>query len=201
MGASSKNPLTTDLLARAYTNGYFPMADPKTKEVLWYRPDPRAILPLDNFKVSKSLKKSIRNFEPHVSYNRAFLEVMRACGDREEGNWMTEDFFEAYGALHRQGRAHSVEIWNPKDKTLVGGVYGVSFGAAFFAESKFHRKTDASKAALYFLIERLNAAGYQLLEVQFLTPHLESLGAIEISDLNYQQLLVDALHEQPLAFT
>ena len=80
------------------------MADPKTKEVLWYRPDPRAILPLDNFKVSKSLKKSIRNFEPHVSYNRAFLEVMRACGDREEGNWMTEDFFEAYGALHRQGR-------------------------------------------------------------------------------------------------
>jgi leucyl/phenylalanyl-tRNA--protein transferase len=82
-------------------------------------------------KSQKSLRRSIRKFEPHVSYNRAFLEVMRACGDRKEGNWMTEDFFEAYGALHRQGRAHSVEIWDPKEKMLVGGVYGVSFGAAF----------------------------------------------------------------------
>lgn len=178
------------LLERAYRHGYFPMSDPESGNIHWFRPDPRAIIPLESFSPSRSLRKSIRNSRWRFSANEAFLDVMKAC-DRPRESWMTEAFFAGYSELHGLGKAASIEVWEGKD--LVGGVYGVCLGAAFFAESKFHRKTDASKAALYQLVECLKRAGFKLLEVQFLTPHLESLGAVEIPDSEYQKRLADAL--------
>jgi leucyl/phenylalanyl-tRNA--protein transferase len=182
--------LNADLLDLAYRNGYFPMCG-EDGEIGWYQPDPRAILPLEGFHASRTLRRTLRRGHFHVTRDRAFGQVMRACADRPEGTWMNESFFTAYGDLFRTGRAHSVEVW--QGETLAGGVYGVSLGAAFFAESKFHRATDASKVALYHLVEHLRAGGYHLLEVQFLTPHLETLGAVEIDGEAYLQLLAAAV--------
>lgn len=191
--------LTPALLERAYRNAYFPMAEPETGDVYWYRPDPRAIIPLDGFHVSKSLQRKLKASPWVVTYDTAFLEVMRACGERKEGTWMNDEFFSAYEGLHKKGKAHSVEVRNA-DGEIVGGVYGVALGGGFFAESMFHRETDASKAALFHLVERLKACRYELLEVQFLTPHLRSLGAIEISDAEYVQLLLKALDQSTTLF-
>lgn len=181
---------SADLLEIAYRNGFFPMAD-DTGEIGWYQPDPRAILPLDGFHVSRSLRRTERKAGFRISFDENFEQVMRACGDRPEGTWMTEAFIEAYSELQRTGRAHSVEVW--QGDLLAGGTYGVCLGAAFFAESKFHRVTDASKVALHALVERLRAGSFRLLEVQFLTPHLKSLGAVEISAREYERRLQDAL--------
>jgi leucyl/phenylalanyl-tRNA--protein transferase len=178
----------------AYAQGYFPMPHPDSGEILWFRPDPRAILPLEGFHLSRSLKRSMRKSGFRVTFDTAFREVMESCADRPD-TWITEEFFAAYGALFLQGFAHSVEIW--MGDRLVGGVYGVTLGGAFFAESKFHRETDASKAALFHLVERLKARGFSLLEVQFLTEHLASLGAVEISDEEYQARLAQALALHP----
>jgi leucyl/phenylalanyl-tRNA---protein transferase len=196
----SDRKLNAALLERAYRNGYFPMADPKTAEVFWYRPDPRAILPIEGLRIARSLKKRLRTAAWKVTYNQHFIDVMKACGERKEGTWMNDEFFAAYGDLHQQGKAHSVEILGPANQ-LVGGVYGVALGGGFFAESMFHRQTDASKAALYYLVDRLKACGFTLLEVQFLTPHLESLGAVEIADAQYVELLGLALQKKPLDFS
>lgn len=166
------------------------MPDPDTGKIVFLRPDPRAVLPLDGFHCSRSLKSSIKNGGFRVTFDACFSQVMEGCADREE-TWITNEFFEGYKNLHALGHAHSVEVWQ-KDK-LAGGLYGVCLGGAFFAESKFHRVTDASKAALYFLVEHLKSRGFGLLEVQFLTPHLESLGVIEISDDDYQKVLQQAL--------
>jgi leucyl/phenylalanyl-tRNA--protein transferase len=190
--------LSASVLDLAYRNGFFPMCDDQG-ELGWYQPDPRAILPLDGFHVSRSLRRTLRRGHFTVTRDRCFEKVMRACGDRPEGTWMNEAFIAAYGELYRTGRAHSVEVWEkegPHKESLVGGVYGVALGAAFFAESKFHRVTDASKVALHHLVEHLRASGYRLLEVQFLTPHLERLGAIEIDGEDYEKLLADALRAQ-----
>ncbi len=164
------------------------MPDPETQEILWYHPDPRAVLPLDGFHCSHSLRRSLKRFT--VTYDRTFTEVMRACGDREE-TWITDEFVAVYGEMHRLGLAHSVEIW--ENERLVGGTYGVSIGGAFFAESKFHRARDASKAAIYYLVEALNEGGYRLLEVQFLTDHLQTLGAVAIPASEYMKRLGVAL--------
>lgn len=182
--------LTTPLLLSAYAQGFFPMPEPETGEIEWFRPDPRAVFPLEEFHISHSLQKKIRRKQYSVTFNTHFVEVMKACAEREE-TWINEEFLSAYTQLHRKGYAHSVEIW--KTKKLIGGVYGVSIGGAFFAESKFHRATDASKLALYHLIERLKERHFELLEVQFLTPHLESLGAIAIPDEEYQKRLAQAI--------
>lgn len=190
-------PLTPRVLEFAYRNGYFPMSDPDSGETNWYRPDPRAILPIDGFHCSKSLAKTLRKSEFTFTFNQAFAEVMRACADRSEGTWISEEFLDAYGDLHRAGKAHSVEI--RRNGKLVGGAYGVALGGAFFAESMFHRETDASKVALYHLVRRLHECGYRLFEVQFLTPHLKSLGAIEISDEAYALRLTEALSVEPKA--
>ena len=186
-------PFTARVLEYAYRNGYFPMNDPQTNEIHWYRPDPRAILPLNAFHCSRSLRKRLRQGGFRVSFNQAFRQVMEACAERAEGTWISEEFVDAYGELHRHGKAASVEVWEAD--RLVGGVYGVCLDQAFFAASMFHRETDASKVALYHLVKALIAAGYQLLEVQFLTDHLESLGAVEISDETYAGLLKEALKE------
>jgi leucyl/phenylalanyl-tRNA--protein transferase len=189
--------LTTELLITAYSQGYFPMPAEEDGEIHWYRPDPRAIIPLNGFHVSRTLRKRLASAEFTHSFDRAFTAVMKACGDREP-TWINEEFIAAYSLLHAQGLAHSVEIW--ADDILVGGAYGVSLGGAFFAESMFHKSTDASKAALYYLIHHLSHQGYSLFECQFLTQHLSSLGAIAISDSEYIKRLNLAL-KTPVDFS
>ena len=182
--------LQPKLLVSAYARGYFPMPDPETGEIVWMRPDPRAILPLDGFRASRSLMRSIRKEPWRITRDQAFREVMEGCAARPE-TWITREFLDGYTALHQQGVAHSLEVW--RDNALVGGTYGVALGGAFFAESKFHRISNASKVALYHLVKHLRESGFKLLEVQFLTPHLESLGVIEVADEEYQKKLTKAL--------
>src|SRR5437773_3864549 len=183
--------LTPEGVELAYRHGIFPMADEGSDEVLWFRPDPRAILPLDGFHVSRSLARTIRRARFEVRIDTDFEGVMRGCADRREGTWISEDFFRVYGALHRQGKAQSVETW--RDGRLVGGTYGVALGGAFMAESMFHYETDASKVALAALVSRLGDRRFTLLDVQYVTPHLASLGAVEIPRREYERRLAEAL--------
>ena len=175
----------------AYSVGLFPMCDSRTGEILWYRPDPRTILPLDGFHVSRSLAKTLRSGKFEIRVDSAFEAVMRGCADRPEGTWISEVFIEVYCELHRCEQAHSIEAW--MDGRLVGGAYGIAIGGAFMAESMFHYETDASKAALAALVERLNERGFALLDVQYLTSHLESLGAVEIPHRVYAEHLKRAI--------
>ena len=164
-------------------------------EVYWYDPDPRAILPLDTFHVSRSLWRVVRNGRFEIRTNTAFAEVMRACAapaPSRESTWISEEFVRAYTKLHEGGLAHSVETW--LDGKLVGGLYGVSLGGFFAGESMFHRERDASKVALVHLVERMRCGGFTLLDVQFMTPHLQRFGAIEVSRRQYKKLLAYALH-------
>lgn len=182
--------LSPELLIQAYSLGYFPMPDPDTGKIVFLRPDPRAVLPLDGFRLSRSLRQTLRNGGMELTFDRCFEEVMRGCAARPD-TWITPEFHEGYTALHRLKRAHSVEVW--RASRLVGGLYGVCLGGAFFAESKFHLETDASKVALFGLVRHLVERGFALLEVQFLTPHLQRLGVVEIPDDEYQSLLAAAL--------
>ena len=175
----------------AYRHGIFPMADERSGEVLWFRPDPRAIIELDGLHVSRSLARTIRRGRFEIRVDSDFEGVMRGCADRPEGSWIDGRFIDVYGALHRAGKAHSVEAWC--DGRLVGGTYGVALGAAFMAESMFHRETDASKVALAALVQRLRERAFTLLDVQYVTPHLESLGAVEITRWQYERRLEQAL--------
>jgi leucyl/phenylalanyl-tRNA--protein transferase len=183
--------LTPEGVELAYRHGIFPMADERTAEILWFRPDPRAVIPLDGFHVSRSLARTLRRAVFEVRVDTDFEGVMRGCADRPEGTWISERFVEVYGALHRAGKAHSVEAW--RGGRLAGGVYGLALGGAFMAESMFHRETDASKVALAALTSRLRERGFMLLDVQYVTPHLESLGAIEITRREYERRLEEAL--------
>lgn len=187
---ADRSPLSPQLLIYAYSNGYFPMPDPGTGQVGWFRPDPRAIIPLDGFHASRSLMRKVKKNVFSVTIDQAFTDIMKACAARP-GTWITPEFISAYTELFRRGYAHSVEVWHGKN--LAGGLYGVSLSGAFFAESMFHTETDASKLALLHLVDRMKARGMSLLEVQFLTPHLASLGAIEVSDEVYLKLLQQAL--------
>jgi leucyl/phenylalanyl-tRNA--protein transferase len=166
------------------------MPHPETGEILWFNPDPRAVIPLDGFHMSRSLRRSIAKRGYTVTSDRAFVDVMKGCADRKE-TWINDTFFRAYSELHRMGFAHSIEVWLGDE--LVGGCYGVHICGIFCAESMFSRKTDASKVALKYLVGHLKERGIDLLEVQFLTPHLASLGAIEISAGAYHKLLREAL--------
>ena len=186
-----KLTLTPEGVLLAYRHGIFPMADERSGEVLWFRPDPRAIIPLDGFHVSRSLARTIKRATFEIRVDTDFEGVMRGCADRPEGTWISERFVEVYAALHRAGKAHSVEAW--REGRLVGGTYGLALGGAFMAESMFHRETDASKVALAALVSRLREQGFILLDVQYVTPHLESLGAVEITRSDYERRLADAL--------
>ncbi len=159
----------------------------------WFSPDPRGVMPLDaGFHVPSRLARVLRSGRFTTSVDRDFEGVMRACAaDREDGTWISDEIVESYVALHRLGRAHSVEVW--RDARLVGGLYGVHLGAAFFGESMFHTETDASKVALVTLVERLRAHGFQLLDVQWVTPHLARFGAIDIPRRVYLARLAQAL--------
>ncbi|MBU2360244.1 MAG: leucyl/phenylalanyl-tRNA--protein transferase, partial [Alphaproteobacteria bacterium] len=159
-------------------------------EVFWVQPRMRGVLPLDRFHVSRSLRKTLRRGHLTASADKDFSGVVRGCANRAE-TWINAEIFDVYQALHAQGDAHSIEIW--RDDTLVGGVYGVTIGAAFFGESMFSTVTDASKVALACAIQRLQTRGYRLFDTQFITPHLESLGAEEIPRSGYERRLSEAL--------
>lgn len=189
--SSRQLDLTPEGVELAYRHGIFPMADERSDEVLWFRPDPRAILPLHGFHLSRSLARTLRRGRFEVRIDTDFEGVMRGCADRPEGSWISERFIEVYGALHGAGKAHSVEVWS--EGRLAGGTYGVALGGAFMAESMFHRVTDASKVALAALVARLRERRFTLLDVQYLTPHLESLGAVEITRREYERRLENAL--------
>jgi leucyl/phenylalanyl-tRNA---protein transferase len=189
--------LTPDFLLRAYAMGVFPMAEGRdATEVHWVDPRHRGVLPLEGFHLSRSLARQIRRLSPRVTTDTAFDEVVVACAARDE-TWINADIALAYGALHRAGHAHSLEVWD--GERLIGGTYGVVIGAAFFGESMFSHETGGSKMALAYLVHRLRAGGFQLFDTQFLTPHLASLGATQIPRADYHRRLAEAL-ARPAAF-
>ncbi len=191
-----------ELLLRAYSSGLFPMAESADDpEVFWVQPETRGIVPLDDFHVPKSLAKVVRQGRFEVRRNSAFEDVIAGCAeavDDRPSTWINETIREAYGALHRMGNAHSVEAW--RDGRLVGGLYGVSLGRAFFGESMFSRETDASKVCLVHLVEHLNASGFILLDTQFTTDHLKRFGAIDVPRNQYERLLAEAMSGEPGRF-
>lgn len=178
-------------LLAAYRGGLFPMRVGRGGPMAWWSPDPRGIVPLDSFHESRSLRRVRRKFV--VTVDTAFEEVMRACGDpRRPHGWIDDEFVAAYATLHRLGWAHSIEAWSA-DGALVGGVYGVAIGGLFAAESMFHRVTDAGKVALAELVDLLRVGGATLLDVQWTTPHLASLGAVDVPRAKYLELLTQAV--------
>jgi leucyl/phenylalanyl-tRNA---protein transferase len=187
--------LTPEILLAAYAAGVFPMAESADDpELFWVDPLHRGILPLDGFHIPRRLGRVIRQKRFTISCDRAFEAVIRACAEASEkrpNTWINDEIVRLYAALFARGAAHSVECW--RDGALLGGLYGVSIGAAFFGESMFSRETDASKAALVHLVARLKTGGYRLLDTQFLTPHLARFGGIEITRRHYHRLLAAAL--------
>jgi leucyl/phenylalanyl-tRNA--protein transferase len=185
------------LVVRAYREGVFPMAL-EDGAIGWFSPDPRGVIPLESFHVPRRLSRVLRTGRFDVTVDREFEAVMRACARRPgEGTWISEDIVACYVALHRLGLAHSIEV--RRAGRLVGGLYGVHLGGAFFGESMFHRETDASKVALASLVERLRRRHFLLLDVQWVTPHLAQFGAIEVPRKDYLRQLARAL-DRPCAF-
>jgi leucyl/phenylalanyl-tRNA--protein transferase len=192
--------LTPEILLRAYAEGLFPMAERRGDPTLyWVSPDKRGIFPLDTFHVPRRLARTVRSNRFQVTADAAFHEVMLACAapapGREE-TWINDEILRLYTALHAGGHAHSIECW--RDGELVGGLYGVRLGAAFFGESMFSRERDASKVALVALVEALKRGGFTLLDTQFLTSHLASLGAVEVPRAEYLTLLNQALNREAI---
>ena len=179
------------LLLQGYATGIFPMADSRdAEELFWVEPRNRAIIPLDGFHVSRTLRRSLRSGTFSVTHDTDFAAVIDACADREE-TWINAELESAMRALHGSGHAHSIEVWS--DGALAGGLYGVKLGRAFFGESMFSRQTDASKIALAWLVARLKLGNFTLLDCQFMTDHLASLGAISVARETYVALLSVAL--------
>jgi leucyl/phenylalanyl-tRNA--protein transferase len=177
--------LRLETLLDAYRRGVFPWYD-ETLPVCWWSPDPRGIIPLDAFHVSRRLARTIRAGSFNVTINRDFAAVIRGCSVRAQGSWITPDMIAAYERLHEMGHAHSVEAWHDG---LAGGVYGISLGGFFSAESMFHLQSDASGVALATLVDRLRTRGFALLDVQMVTEHTTKLGAVEIPRQDYLRRL------------
>jgi leucyl/phenylalanyl-tRNA--protein transferase len=190
--------LTPELIVRAYQAGIFPMAeDAGSPDLFWVSPQKRGIIPLDSFHISKSLRKTLRTHPYQVKVDTDFAGVIEGCataGVDRESTWINPEIRRLYGALFTRGIVHTVEVWD--GAALVGGLYGVSLGAAFFGESMFHRKTDCSKIAMAHLLERLVAGGYHLLDTQFVTDHLRTFGGIEIPREDYEARLAEALRHK-----
>jgi leucyl/phenylalanyl-tRNA---protein transferase len=187
--------IPSDLLLGAYASGWFPMADDEGA-IAWYSPDPRGILPLEAFHAPSRLQRVVRQQRFRIEVDRAFARVIRACAEAERepgggGTWISDEIIESYCALHELGHAHSIEAWD--GDRLVGGLYGVALGGAFFGESMFHQATDASKVALVALVDRLRSRGFTLLDTQWVTDHLHQFGAIEIPRHEYLRRLDGAL--------
>ncbi|WP_323571951.1 MULTISPECIES: leucyl/phenylalanyl-tRNA--protein transferase [unclassified Rhizobium] len=199
---SKNNGITVDILLRAYSAGLFPMADSADDpELFWVEPEIRGIIPLNDFHISKSLAKAMRKKPFEIRFNTAFEAVMAGCAaeapDRSS-TWINATIRKLYTELHQIGHAHSVEAWDGKE--LVGGLYGVSLGAAFFGESMFSRRTNASKICLVHLVERLRASGFVLLDTQFTTEHLKTFGAIDVPKQQYAKMLDQAVNQPDLQF-
>ena len=190
--------LTPGILLQAYAAGIFPMAESaEDPELFWVDPKRRGVLPLDGFHVPRRLRRVLRRGALAVRCDTAFEAVIRGCaeaGETRPSTWINDEIVRLYCTLFARGAAHSVECWH--DGELVGGLYGVSLGAAFFGESMFSRVTDASKVALVHLVARLRLGGYRLLDTQFVTPHLAQFGCIEISRARYHRLLAEALRQR-----
>ncbi len=182
--------ISIELVLQAYQQGWFPMGDDKSPGIEWYSPDPRGIIPLDTFHVPARLQRVIRQERFTICIDTAFDEVIRCCAARGE-TWITRDIIDTYAELHRLGFAHSVEAWQGDE--LAGGLYGVALRGAFFGESMFHRTTDASKVALAALVDRLRSRDYLLLDTQWVTPHLQQFGAMDIPRIRYLRMLARAL--------
>ena len=196
----NRSMLDPDMLMKVYAMGVFPMADDRdADEVYWVEPKSRGIMPLDGFHLSKSLKKTLVSDKFRVTADQAFGAVIEKCAESVEdrpSTWINDNIEQAFLNLHKRGQAHSIEVWDDSSgqPVLVGGLYGLALGRAFFGESMFSRATDASKIALAWLVARLKVGGYVLLDCQFITDHLASLGAIEISRNDYMKRLNTALY-------
>lgn len=199
---SRDRSITPELLLRAYSIGMFPMSESADDpELFWVEPDIRGIIPLDGFHVSKSLQKAIRKAPFDIRFDTAFDQVVEKCAEAAEdrpSTWINQQIKDLYGALHRLGHAHSVEAFEGDE--LVGGLYGVTLGSAYFGESMFSRRTNASKICLVYLVERLRERGFTLLDTQFTTDHLVTFGAIDIPKAEYGVLLDRAMESETLRF-
>jgi leucyl/phenylalanyl-tRNA--protein transferase len=185
--------LPADTLLAAYCGGYFPMAESRHGKSFWYSPDPRAIFDLEDFRIPRTIRQALRKKSFTMKINQEFESVILACAERDK-TWISDKIVESYLELHRLGYAHSVEAW--QEGKLVGGLYGVSIGGAFFGESMFHRNAYSSSAALVFLHKRLVERDFVLHDIQFITPHLARFGAKEISRAEYLELLGSAIRKQ-----
>lgn len=194
--------ITPELVLAAYHQGLFPMADGRDGQIAWYGASRRALIPLDErFRVRRSLRRALNRGGFSVAIDTAFDEVIRACSrheDADEGVWLSDEMIALYTALHRRGNAHSVEVW--RDDRLVGGLYGVTIGAAYCGESMFSREPFASQIALVALVERLRERGFVLLDAQMMTEHLAQFGAYTVSHARYLQLLSRAIAADPAPF-
>ncbi|ANP85332.1 leucyl/phenylalanyl-tRNA--protein transferase [Rhizobium leguminosarum] len=202
-GSRRKSPgITPDILLRAYSIGLFPMAESADDpEIFWVEPELRGVLPLDHFHVSKSLAKAVRKKPFEIRFDYAFDQVIAACAEETSGRpstWINRTIRSLYATLFDMGHAHTVEAWEGDE--LVGGLYGVSLGSAFFGESMFSRRTDASKICLVHLVDRLRERGFTLLDTQFTTEHLKTFGAIDVPKADYAAMLAAAMESPHLAF-
>jgi leucyl/phenylalanyl-tRNA---protein transferase len=199
---SASSDITPEVLLRAYACGIFPMAESADDPSLfWVEPEMRGVIPLDGFRIASRLARTVRSDLFTVKVNTAFKAVMAGCAAPQEGRedtWINKRIRNLYGGLHALGHCHSVEAWQGDE--LVGGLYGVSLGRAFFGESMFHRVRNASKVALVHLVARLIAGGFELLDTQYVTDHLKTFGAVEIPRRRYTALLDKALLGQPADF-
>ena len=186
--------LTPQMLLSGYAQGIFPMAQSREDPTLhWFEPRMRGIIPLDGFHISASLARVIRRQSFTITVNTAFRAVVEGCADRPE-TWINAPLLELYAALHSHGYAHSLEVWS--GDALAGGVFGVTLGGAFFGESMFSRQSNASKVALAYTVDRLRRSGFRLFDTQYLTPHLKSLGGVEVPRAEYRRRLGEALPVQ-----
>ncbi|ARM12219.1 MULTISPECIES: leucyl/phenylalanyl-tRNA--protein transferase [Rhizobium] len=202
-GSRRKSPgITPDILLRAYSIGLFPMAESADDpEIFWVEPELRGVLPLDHFHISKSLAKTVRRHPFEIRFDHAFESVITACAEETSGRpstWINQTIRSLYSTLFDMGHAHTVEAWDGDE--LVGGLYGVSLGSAFFGESMFSRRTDASKICLVHLVDRLRNKGFTLLDTQFTTEHLKTFGAIDVPKADYALLLAAAMESPHLKF-
>jgi len=202
-GSRRKSPgITPDILLSAYSIGLFPMAESADDpEIFWVEPELRGVLPLDHFHVSKSLAKTVRKNSFEIRFDHAFDEVIAACAEETSGRpstWINKTIRSLYSTLFDMGHAHTVEAWEGDE--LVGGLYGVSLGSAFFGESMFSRRTDASKICLVHLVDRLRERGFTLLDTQFTTEHLKTFGAIDVPKADYALMLSAAMESPHLKF-
>ncbi|MBY3255671.1 leucyl/phenylalanyl-tRNA--protein transferase [Rhizobium laguerreae] len=202
-GSRRKSPgITPDILLRAYSIGLFPMAESADDpEIFWVEPELRGVLPLDHFHVSKSLAKAVRKKPFEIRFDYAFDQIIAACAEETSGRpstWINRTIRSLYSTLFDMGHAHTVEAWEGNE--LVGGLYGVSLGSAFFGESMFSRRTDASKICLVHLVDRLRERGFTLLDTQFTTEHLKTFGAIDVPKADYAAILAAAMESPHLEF-